>query len=341
VSAAAVISVVIPVRDGAATLEGCLRSLQEETLAAGLEGGQLEIVVADNGSGDNSPEIAERRGCRVLRLPPESGVSAARNAGARAAGGEILVFTDADVEFRPGALREIRAALADPAVQGVLGIQDPDAAYPEFVSRFKNLWMAYSYLRLRGSVPLFYTAAAALRRSVFLTLGGFDEAYRRPHVEDTEFGQRLGEAGVRVEVRPAFRVDHRKRYTLAGLLGTDFRRSAGLARLFLRRRSWKSWARGNTSSVPTPVVAGVLLAAAALLGAPALLLAGRPGWALALAAGIPLDLALHGGFLRFLGRRGGGGAVLRGAGIVLLDQGWVVAGLLWGVLSFLFLGRRY
>ena len=67
------ITVVIPVKDGASTLEGCLRSIRADATASGLSSGRFEIVVADNGSSDGSPDIAAGLGCRLVRVPAEQG----------------------------------------------------------------------------------------------------------------------------------------------------------------------------------------------------------------------------------------------------------------------------
>lgn len=337
-------TVVIPVKNGAATLDRCLSSIGESVEEAGLDDGRVDIVVVDNGSADRSAEIAEDRGCRVIYVPAAEGVSASRNAGARASRGEVLVFTDSDVVFGKGAFTSLQLALSDPQLLGVVGIQDPDATYERYCSRFKNLWMSYSYRRLRGPLTLFYTTAAAIRRQFFLDLNGFDEEYRTPAVEDTEFGQRLGDAEARIEIRRGFLVDHRKEYSLPSLLTTDFRRSAELARLLLRRRAGA--ARGkrrklNRTSVPTAVIAGVVLGSASLA-----LLALAPvigSWPVAAgaAAGLLLCLLLHGGFIGFMVQRGGLLFALRGIPLILLDLFWISAGLCWGGLSFGLAGRRY
>lgn len=338
-------TVVIPVKNGASTLDHCLTSIWESAAEAGLDDGRVEIVVVDNGSADRSAEIAEERGCRVLYVPAAEGVSASRNTGARVGRGEILVFTDADVVFRRGAFTSLHLALSDPQLVGVVGIQDPNAAYEGFCSRFKNLWMSYSYLRLRGPVTLFYTTAAAIRRQAFLDLNGFDEEYRSPAVEDTEFGQRLGDAGAMVEIRRGFLVDHRKEYSLLSLLATDFRRSAELVRLMIRRRTTGAAGgkrrKRNGTSVPTVVMAGVALGSISL---PVLALGLAADWPRATcagASGLLLGLLCHGGFIGFLVRQAGVIFTLRGIPLILLDLLWISAGLFWGAASYGLAGKRY
>jgi glycosyltransferase involved in cell wall biosynthesis len=103
------ISVVIPLHNGAATIERTLRSVQAQTWP------QLEIVVVDDGSTDSGPErvaraaIADRR----IRLVSQEnqGVATARNHGAAAAAGDILAFLDADDLWAPEKLDLQMAAL--------------------------------------------------------------------------------------------------------------------------------------------------------------------------------------------------------------------------------------
>ncbi|MGH3040283.1 MAG: bifunctional glycosyltransferase/CDP-glycerol:glycerophosphate glycerophosphotransferase, partial [Gaiellaceae bacterium] len=88
------ISVVVPVYNVAAYLEECLESLAQQTF------GDLEVVLVDDGSTDESPEIAERFAARDARFrlveQANAGLGAARNTGARHASGEFIVFADSD-----------------------------------------------------------------------------------------------------------------------------------------------------------------------------------------------------------------------------------------------------
>lgn len=89
------VTVVMPCLNEAETLAACIGRAQEAIAGAGLRG---EIVVADNGSTDGSPEIAARLGVRVLAVP-ERGYGAALMGGIYAARGEIVVMGDADASY--------------------------------------------------------------------------------------------------------------------------------------------------------------------------------------------------------------------------------------------------
>src|SRR5437764_854251 len=118
------VSVVVPARNAAATIERALDAVARQEL-----GEPYETIVVDDGSADGTPELAERSrapGLRVLRQRPES-PSAARNRGASEARGDVLAFTDADCFPTPGWLAAGLAALegAD-LVQGAVERQAPD-----------------------------------------------------------------------------------------------------------------------------------------------------------------------------------------------------------------------
>lgn len=88
------VSVIIPVYNGAEFLEDCLRSVMNQSYR------DIEIIVIDDGSTDNSFSICERlaKEDRRIRLIQQtnSGVSAARNRGIQESGGEFITFVDAD-----------------------------------------------------------------------------------------------------------------------------------------------------------------------------------------------------------------------------------------------------
>ncbi len=105
------ISIVIPVYNGADKLVRCLESIKKQTYQ------DFEIIVVNDGSKDNVAEVAARYkqelALKFSFIEQENqGVCAARNRGARAAKGELIIFCDADLEMRPWMLEKMRAVLA-------------------------------------------------------------------------------------------------------------------------------------------------------------------------------------------------------------------------------------
>src|SRR5438093_1030866 len=91
-----VLSVVIPTRNRAALLAGALASVE----AIGSDRLQVEKIVVDDGSTDETRLVADRYGVRLL-ASPDRGASAARNHGMAAATGEFLLFLDVEEQIGP------------------------------------------------------------------------------------------------------------------------------------------------------------------------------------------------------------------------------------------------
>lgn len=102
-------SVVVPAFDEEVLLPGTLAALREAMAAVPHPG---EVVVCDNNSKDRTPEVARAAGARVVH-EPENQIARARNAGARSARGEWLVFVDADTRVPPALLRQALALLEE------------------------------------------------------------------------------------------------------------------------------------------------------------------------------------------------------------------------------------
>jgi hypothetical protein len=175
------VSVVIPVRNDAARLRRCLESVAQSTYPAN----KIEVLVADNGSSDESPDVATEAGATLLRFP-DIRVAEVRNRAAKAARGDILVFVDADHELDsawiPLAVEDLRTSVA-----GAVG-----AAY---YAPADGTWVQKMYDSFRRRTPglrrveWLGSGSLAVWRSVFQRVGGFDE--RLETCEDVDFCQRL------------------------------------------------------------------------------------------------------------------------------------------------------
>jgi len=180
-------SVIVPVRDGAAHLPALLAALAAQTHAP------LEVIVADDGSTDDSVAIAEAAPVvdAVVRSAGR-GPGAARNAAAAAARGDVLAFTDADCMPAPRWLEAGLAAMADAdLVQGAVAPPRDVAVGP---------WDRT--IRVSTDHGLFETANLLIRRDLFERLGGF-EPWLQPSDgkelgEDVWLGWRARRAGARV-----------------------------------------------------------------------------------------------------------------------------------------------
>lgn len=182
-----------------------------------------EVIVVDDGSPEAAVSArATARGFRSLRLGHSHGPAIARNRGAAAATAAIVLFIDADIVVRPDIVDRVREQfIAAPDLAALFGSYDTTPEAPQLVSQFKNLTHHYVHQQGRDDAFTFWAGCGAVRRDVFLQLGGFNEGYGRPCIEDVELGYRLRRAGHRIALVKSLQVTHLKRWTLRGLVATD------------------------------------------------------------------------------------------------------------------------
>jgi GT2 family glycosyltransferase len=194
------LSVVVPATNAPDDLERCVSAVRA------AHDGPDEIVVVEG--------------------PPQLGAAGARNAGAARAGGDVIVFVDADVVVHADAFTRIRKVFANaPELAAVFGAYDDTPAAPGRVSAFRNLLHHHVHHGGAGPAETFWTGLGAVRRDAFLAVGGFDEArFPHPSVEDVDLGDRLTRRGCRILLEPAIQGTHLKRWTLRSMVWTDFAR---------------------------------------------------------------------------------------------------------------------
>lgn len=211
------VSVIVPAYNNPEQLTFCLSALS----AAAIPG--AEIIVADDASTDETPDVARHMGARLVRMERNSGPAAARNRGAAAASGEILFFVDADVVVPADAVKRVVQTFdLHPEVAAVFGSYDANPREKGLISQYRNL--LHHYVHQTGDVQAstFWAGCGAIRRSAFAATGGFDAArYPRPSIEDIELGYRLRRAGHRILLDKSLQATHLKRWTLWSMIRTD------------------------------------------------------------------------------------------------------------------------
>ncbi|MGK2962297.1 MAG: glycosyltransferase [Gemmatimonadaceae bacterium] len=229
------LSVIVPAHRSPHDLERCITALR----ASDLRRHEWELVVVDDGSTDEETTRVALAADRVITLPaPAGGPARARNAGAVDSSAPLVAFVDADVLVHPDALRRIVEAFGNPTIDAVFGSYDDTPAHPGIVSEYRNLLHHRVHQSNAGDVESFWAGCGAIRRDVLESAGMFDEnRYRRPEIEDVELGYRLRDAGHRTVLDPAIQCTHLKRWTLAGMISSDFtRRGLPWARLLVERQ---------------------------------------------------------------------------------------------------------
>ncbi|WP_300013897.1 glycosyltransferase [Pseudonocardia sp.] len=298
------LTVVVPATDLPATLPRCTAALAR---ASDVD----EVVVVD---GPRSMSVCE-----------------ARNAGARRATGEIVVFVDSDVEVHPDALTRVKAAFGEhPGVAAVFGSYDDTPSRGGTVAAFRNLLHHHVHQGAGGPASTFWSGLGAVRRDAFLAVGGFDAArFPHPSVEDIDLGSRLVAAGARIRLDPAIQGTHLKAWTLRTMVFTDFARR-GVPWVALLLRSGQGSAALNLGWRHR-------LSAALCAAGTAALLARRPGPA---AGALAALVGLNHGFYRMLARRRGPGEALVGIGLHVVHHLTAVAAVPAGVLAHVAEQRR-
>ncbi len=264
------ISVVIPVKDGAVDLERCLDAIARQVVDE-----TVEVVVVDSGSTDSSVEVARARGARVHEIPAsEFGHGRTRNLGASLATGEILVFTSQDAF---AADEHWLARLVEPLgrdeVAGAYGRQLPheDASPPERYFLDFLYGPASRVQRLEGAAEpsfeqtLFSNVSSAMTRSTWEDFPFADDLIMS---EDQEWSRRVLRAGHALVYVADAAVHHSHSYSIAAAFRRFFdsgvsaersyaaggtgRRSAGPASVTRRAKSHGSGRRVSAAGSPTP-----------------------------------------------------------------------------------------
>jgi GT2 family glycosyltransferase len=289
------LSVIVPVYNDAGGLRRCLGALTAGSTP------DMEIIVVDDASADDSAAVAARPGVRVIRLSTNVGPAVARNRGAQQAVGDLLLFVDSDVVVRPGALGHV-ARLFDQRldVAAVFGSYDANPVAAGIVSRYKNLQHHFVHQDGDAEASTFWAGCGAIRRRVFLDIGGFDGTrFRRPSVEDIDLGYRLRRAGHRILLDKTLQVTHLKRWTLRSMVWTDvWARAIPWARLIVENRQVGNDLNVRYDQRLSAVLVGV--AAGCLALAPL-----RPPLAAVAAVALLAVIVLNRRFYAFVVRQGG------------------------------------
>lgn len=204
-------SVIIPTIDRVQAVQDVLRDLAAQELLP------REIFVVDQGAGaQERDELLDGTVPLYWRVQRTPNASMARNAAAKLASSDWLLFLDDDVRFDATLLAQYAVVIeqlsVDACTGGVLGPRDTwsDVPKPEADGRWLREWRVLSSYRTTRQSMRVQGACSAnflIRRDVLFKLGGFDERYGGV-CEDTELGMRLSKAGLQIWHDPRPWVHH-------------------------------------------------------------------------------------------------------------------------------------
>ena len=259
-SAVAPATVVIPHWNRRDLLESALAGLARQSEPP------AEILVVDNGSSDDSVDVAARAGARVLRLGENAGFCRAVNAGIAASRTRLVAVVNNDVDVDPGWLRALREAIESEDAWFATGktfrLDTPgvlDGAW-DALSRGGCAWRCghlrpdgpeWSAPRRIGFTPF---TAALFRRDLFDRVGPLDADFES-YLEDVEFGLRCSLSGLGGVYTPFALARHRGSATL-GVWHTETVRLISRNQLLLVARHFPELYRWRTL---WPVLVGQLL----------------------------------------------------------------------------------
>ena len=227
------ISAIIPVGPKESRVALCLENLLR--LSPPVD----EVLIIADGTNELAQAAAKKFGVSYVESKYSKGPANARNQGAFVASRDILLFVDADVLIPSDLVSKIKVALnPENGILACFGSYDDAPVASNFFSQYKNLFHHYVHQESCNEASTFWTGCGAVFSDVFKRIGGFDEKFFLPSVEDIEFGYRLRDAGYRIRLIHSLQVKHLKRWNAFSLLHTDFfQRAIPWSRMLLSRSS--------------------------------------------------------------------------------------------------------
>jgi glycosyltransferase involved in cell wall biosynthesis len=220
------VSVVVATRNGASQLPSLFTALEHQTASLG----DVEIIIVDDGSEDGTMDVAEASGiAKVIHTDP-IGLPRARNIGIRAAHGDIIAITDADVVPEP---TWIERGVARTRATGADILGGPiTVALPEKPS-IAALVDVMNWFNQKACVKQGFAIGATIwaPRRTFERWGLFNEQLASYGHEDAEWGQRATGSGARLVYEPDVRVTHPPRARLRDVARKAYKLGYGLAPL--------------------------------------------------------------------------------------------------------------
>ncbi|HEX2915643.1 MAG TPA: glycosyltransferase [Chloroflexia bacterium] len=242
-------SVVVPTRNRANSLRRTLESLKHLDYPPE----RFEILVVDNAPSDDSTRkvVVDFPNFKYF-VEPRPGLEWTRNCGVRASRGEVVVFTDDDVEVDAGWLKALARQFANPAIHAVTGLVAParleteaENLFEEFGGFGKGFERSDFALALKRYWPFPVSAGVmgtganmAFRKDVLQALGGFDPALGAGSLAkgagDLDMFYRVVRAGYRLVYEPRALIWHFHRHDLPALENQFSNYGSGLYAFFTK-----------------------------------------------------------------------------------------------------------
>jgi glycosyltransferase involved in cell wall biosynthesis len=192
---------------------------------------EVEVVVVDDGSTDDTAAVAENAGAKVIRQE-NAGPAEARNRGWKTATGQFICFTDSDCIPMPDWMENLLDGFTDQQVGAVAGSYDI-ANGNSWLARWVHQEIIERHKKMNSFVRAFGSYNVAIPRYILRATGGFDSGYYRASGEDNDLSYRIIKKGWRIAFNPEAKVAHYHPEKLWKYLMEQYRHGFWRAKLYL------------------------------------------------------------------------------------------------------------
>ena len=221
-------SIVIPAYNSGRYLTQCLQGCLAQDYA-----GAYEIILVDDGSRDNTRQVASRPGIRYL-YQENRGPAAARNKGWRAGNGDIVCFTDADCVPKRSWLSKLNSLFKAHDADAVGGGYRYDLKGR--LGRLIQDEIEKRHVAMDGFSDFLGSFNMAVKREALQAVNGFDETYLRASAEDNDLCYRLKRTDRRLWFDRTVRVSHLHHWTFCAYLTAQARHGYWRMKLYRTHR---------------------------------------------------------------------------------------------------------
>src|SRR5262245_24196972 len=206
------VSVIIPTKNRSALLAEAIERIESQTVPRE----QYEVIVIDNDSTDDTRQVLEQKARTYSNLKyglqEKPGPAATRNTGLRLANAEVVLFIDDDVNATHSLVQahfECHQRIPNASVIGAVELTWDNTTDP-FLRYLRDHRILNPYTPSKGPIDFSYyhTCNVSTPTNVLLNVGGFNESFQIPAMEDIELGYRLEKAGSRMVFAPDAKAVH-------------------------------------------------------------------------------------------------------------------------------------
>ncbi|MEW6599953.1 MAG: glycosyltransferase family 2 protein [Nitrospirota bacterium] len=227
------ISIVIPTYNSSRFMPNLLGSIFKQAVD------NMEVIIVDDCSKDNTVELARQYPVKVIQMEKNGGPARARNRGVKEAKGDIIFFLDSDVLVLDGTIREVKEYFEkNTSANCVIGVCATKPLNEGFVPTYMAM---FEYIHLvntkEGKVSVFAPRCGAIKKELFLRVGGYDESYKGADVEDFELARRIIREDS-IFLNPKILVRHQFVNNFSEAVKNYFKRAVMWIHLFMKDRQF-------------------------------------------------------------------------------------------------------